>query len=712
VYRALDTRLGRTVAIKVLPAHLSNDPNLQQRFLREARTISALQHPHICALFDVGSQDGTDYLVMEYLEGESMAERLARGPLPSDQALQTAIEIADALQEAHRQGFIHRDLKPGNIMLTNTGAKLMDFGVAKLMEEKAPNGDDFPTLSKGIVGTAAYMSPEQALGQAVDQRSDLFSFGIVLFEMLTGRHPWRQRAAVIEIVHAIIHDDPPTLPSAIQNCGDIEKIIRRTLQKNAADRYDSASDLLLDLRGICGRPGMPAAPTAVQEEKSIAVLPFVFLTPMEEKESLSLGFADALITTLGRLEGLRVPPTAAILKYAAGSDPLQIGRELRVRYVLQGNIQKIGGHWRVSIQLLDTQLRKTVLSEKYDFNLNDVFEVQDEIGKHVAESLQQRFHANVRKSRDRYSSDPRAYGMYLQGLDASYSETLEDLNEAIRCFIAAIERDPDFALAHAMLAHASAARYFGYEARYKSLQLAERHCERGLQLDPELPEAIMARAYILWTPHRNFRHQEAIDDLKKAIAMQPNLDHAYNRLGTILAHTGQIQQALEAYKAARRINPQNLGHYNMAQAYIWGGQYEEAAEALETFHQVKPGNKYCLWFRPQPPLLTGHLEKASQFVAEAVEAYPDEPLMVSLQGLVQAHLGQTDLARQAVAKACASALSFGHTHHTHYQIACIQAVLGDKQSAMRWLERAVETGFPCWPFFQRDRSLKQLTRAA
>lgn len=709
VYRALDTRLGRTVAIKVLPPHLSNDPNLQQRFLREARTISALQHPHICTLFDVGSQDGRDYLVMEYLEGESLAERLARGPLPGDQTLQTAMEIADALQEAHRQGFIHRDLKPGNIMLTNLGAKLMDFGLAKLLEEEPRNGDDSPTLSRavtGVVGTAAYMSPEQALGQALDQRSDLFSFGIVLFEMITGRHPW-QRGAVVEMVHAIIHDDPPALPSAIQNLGDMEKIIHRTLQKSADDRYDSASDLLLDLRGIYGLSRTPV-PAAVQEEKSIAVPPFVFLTTMEEKESLSLGFADALITSLGQLEGLRVPPTAAILKYAAGSDPLQIGRELRVRYVLQGNIQMIGGHWRVSIQLLDTLSRKTMLSEKHDFNLNDVFEVQDEIAKQVAASLQQRFQPNVRKARDRYSTDPRAYGMYLQGLDASYGDAPEDLDDAIRCFTAAIERDADFALAHAMLAYASAARYFSYESRYKWLQMAERHCERALQLDPDLPEAVMARAYILWTPHRNFRHREAIADLKKSIAMQPNLDHAHNRLGTILAHTGQLQQAIEAWKAGRRINPQNVGHYNSAQAYIWGGQYEKAAEVLESFYQAKPTNRTCLWFRPQPPLLTGQLEKASTLVAKALEVYPGEPMIVSLQGLVQAHLGQTDLARQAATKACSSSLSFGHMHHTHYQIACIHAVLGDKQSAMHWLERAVETGFPCWPFFLRDPSLDNL----
>jgi TolB-like protein/Flp pilus assembly protein TadD len=703
VYRARDTRLGRSVAIKVLRAHLTNNADLRQRFLLEARTISSLQHPHICTLFDVGSQDGMDFLVMEYLEGESLAQRLTRGPLQTDQAMKIAIEVADALREAHKQGFIHRDLKPGNIMLSETGAKLMDFGLAKLLE---PGGDDLlhlPETFSGVVGTAAYMSPEQALGHAVNQRSDLFSFGIVLYEMLTGSHPWRHPAAV-EVVHAIIHDEPPGLPVSIQNCEDIENILRRTLQKNAADRYDSASDLLLDLRGICTRP---ATSTVAQAEKSIAVPPFVFLTAIEDKESLSLGFADALITALGQLEGLRVPPTAAILKYPAGTDAMQIGRDLRVGYVLLGNIQKIGTHWRVSIQLLDTQLLKTVLSEKHDFDLSDVFEIQDEIAKQVAESLQQRFQP-PKKSRDRYSSDPEAYVAYLQGLNASYSETLDDLDEAMRCFSTAIQRDPNFSLAHAMLAHASAARYFGYDGRYRSLQLAEKHCECAMQLDPDLPEAMMARAYILWTPHRNFRHHEALNYLRKAIAMQPNLDHAYNRLGTILAHIGQIPQALEAYRTAQHINPQNLGHYNIAQAYIWGGQYEEAAEALEAFHEVKPGNKYCLWFRPQPALLSGNFDMAARFAAEAVSVHPDEPLLVSLQGLVQAHLGQTDLARQAAAKACASPLSFGHSHHTHYQIACIFAVLGEKQSAMHWLERAVDTGFPCWPFFLRDGSLDNI----
>jgi TolB-like protein/Flp pilus assembly protein TadD len=703
VYRALDTRLGRNVAIKVLRAHLASDLDLRQRFLYEARTISALQHPHICTLFDVGTQDETDYLVMEYLDGESLADRLTHGPLPGEQALQTAIDVADALREAHRQGVIHHDLKPGNIMLTHAGAKLMDFGLATLLRPDRDDLSSSPKTATGIVGTAAYMSPEQALGHAVDHRSDLFSFGIVLYEMLTGRHPW-QSTALVEVIHAIIHDDPPDLPSSIQNCEEIERVLRRTLQKKAADRYGSAVDLLSDLRGIREQP---ATPVDAKVEKAIAVPPFVFLTPMDEKESLSLGFADALITSLGQLEGLRVPPTAAILKYAAGTDPLQIGRELRVRYVLQGNIQKIGTRWRVSIQLFDTQVRKSVLSERHDFNLSDVFEVQDKIGQQVAESFQHRCQA-VRASRDRYSSDPEAYVAYLQGLNATYSHTLEDLDKAIRCFTVAVQRDPGFALAHAMLAHASTTRYFTYEGRYKSLQLAEKHCERAMQLDPELPEAFMARAYVVWTPHRNFRHKEAIDDLRKAIAMQPNLDHAYNRLGTILAHIGQIPQALEAFKTAQRINTQNLGHYNIAQAYIWGGEFAQAAEILEAFHQVNPGNKYCLWSRPQPPLLSGDLEKAAKFAAEAVSKSPDEPMLVSLQGLVQAHLGQVDSARQAVIKACTSPLSFGHSHHTNYQIASVYAVLGDQQSAMHWLERAVDTGFPCWPFFLRDASLNNL----
>ena len=704
VYRALDTRLGRSVAIKVLPEHLSAHLDLRQRFLNEARSISLLQHPHICTLFDVGAQDGIDYLVMEYLEGLSLAERLANGPLPSDQALKTAIEVAEALCEAHRQGLIHRDLKPANIMMTGSGAKLMDFGLAKLLEPGGDHGWSAAKTATGIVGTAVYMSPEQALGQPVDQRSDLFSFGIVLFEMLTGRHPWHRHAAV-EIVHALIHDDPPELPSSIPNSEEIEKILQKVLEKNAANRYGTADKLLLDLRVVGRQPAMGGK--WVSEERSIAVPPFVILTAMEEKESLALGFADSLITTLGQVEGLRVPPTSAILKYSSGADALQIGRELHVRYVLQGSIQKIGIQWRVSIQVLETHSRKIVLAEKHDFKLDDVFEIQDKIGSQVAESLQQRFQT-VRKSRDRYSTDPGAYVIYLQGLNASYGETLEGLDEAIRCFGAAIELDPEFSLAHAMLAHTWAAKYFGFEGRYRSLQLAEKHCERALQLNPELPEAIMARAALLWTPHRNFRHLEAIRDLKKAIALQPNLDHAYNRLGTILAHIGQIAQALEAYTAGRRINPENIGHYNIAQAYLWGGQYEKAIEVLEAFHKLKPGSKYCLWYRPQPALLSGDFQKASNLLTEALSICPEEPLLISLQGLIQAHLGQADLARQAVSKACASPLSFGHSHHTYYQIACICAVLGDNESAMHWLERTVDTGFPCWPLFLRDRSLENL----
>ncbi|HYA97050.1 MAG TPA: lysine decarboxylase transcriptional regulator CadC, partial [Methylomirabilota bacterium] len=484
---------------------------------------------------------------------------------------------------------------------------------------------------------------------------------------------------------------------------DLEQILGKALKKTAAERYATASDLLADLRAASSGQG-----AVVETEKAIGVPPFVFLTAVEDKESLSLGFADALITTLGRVEGLRVPPTAAIVRYAGENDPQRISRELGVRYVLQGSIQRLGDQWRVSIQVLDAQARKTVFSEKYDFKLSHVFEVQDEIARQVAEALLQRFQVGNLKSRQRYSSDSRAYGAYLHGLDASYSEAPENVDLAIRCFTEAIERDPHFALAHAMLAHASSSRYFGYEPRYKWLQLAEKHCARALQLDSQLPEAIMARAYLLWTPQKNFPHFEAIRELRKAIAMQPNLDHAYNRLGTILAHIGQLRASQEAFMTARRINPQNFGNTNLIQCYVWGGQYARAAQELETCRRLRPTNKYYLWFRPQPALLLGELENAAKWVGEAVEAYPDEPMMVSLQGLVQARLGRKDLARLAAERACASPHSFGHTHHAHYQIACIYAVLGETQLAMHWLERAVAGGFPCWPFFLRDPNLEEL----
>jgi TolB-like protein len=455
-----------------------------------------------------------------------------------------------------------------------------------------------------------------------------------------------------------------------------------------------------------------SSPTPATREEdsssSLAVLPFIFLSDVEGKESLSLGFADALITTLGNLEDLVVPPTAAILQYPGGSDPVAVSRAMRVRHVLQGSIQRLGSDWRVSVQLFDSHVRKIIFAEKYAFTLQGIFEIQDEISQRVADALARKFRRSALKSRDRYTTDPGAYGEFLEGLRESYSEDLESLNRAIAALDRAIAADTKFALAHATLSYVCTGKYFGFDPRRTWIDRAEFHCQRGLELDPDLPEAHLAKAYILWSQATNFRHVEAIAEIQKGLALQPNLDHAHNRLGTICAHIGRLKEARRAYEKARLVNPQNLSNHNIVQSYLWDGDLDRAERELDAWARESPENKYLLWFRPQPALFRGDLVSAKKYVASALKLLPDEPLMISLSGVLHALHQDSVAALDCVHRACESPRSFGHTHHTHYQIACTYAVLGQPSKAFEWLERTIDGGFACSPLFQRDPCLQTL----
>ena len=712
VYKAEDTNLRRNVALKFLPDEFSGNPQVLQRFQREARTTSALNHPHILTVYEVGEDKGTLFIATELVDGRTLRD-LLHGALSCEQALAFSKQILEALSSAHRAGVVHRDLKPENIMVRPDGyIKLLDFGLAKLL----------PSLSTGLgettdvnltthgqmIGTVRYMSPEQILGESIDHLSDLFSFAIVLYEMLCGRHPWPAKSAV-DILHAILHEEPQPIPRSAENaCQNLAPILEKALQKDRSNRYQSADEFLAALSGIASASSVTPAAREEDSGSSLAVLPFIFLSDIEEKESLSLGFADALITTLGNLEDLVVPPTAAILKYPGGSDPVAVSRAMRVRHVLQGTIQRLGSHWRVSVQLFDSHVRKIVFAEKYDFTLQSIFEIQDEIGKHVAEALARKFRRSAFKARDRYTTDPGAYAEFLEGLRESHSEDLESLNKGIAALDRAIAADPGFALAHATLSYVCTAKYFGFEPRRAWIDRAEFHCQRGLELDPDLPEAHLAKAYILWSQATNFRHADAIAEIQKGLALQPNLDHAHNRLGTICAHIGRLKEARRAYEKARLVNPLNVSNHNIAQSYLWDGDLDLADRELEAWARESPQDKYFLWFQPQPALFRGDLQAAEEYISSALKLHPDEPLLISLDGLLHALRQNSAAALDCVHRACEFPRSFGHTHHTHYQIACTYAVLGQPGKAFEWLERTIDGGFACWPLFQRDPCLKTL----
>jgi TolB-like protein/tRNA A-37 threonylcarbamoyl transferase component Bud32/Tfp pilus assembly protein PilF len=710
VYKARDARLHRDVAIKVASQQFS------EQFDREVRVVATLNHPNICTLHDIGP----NYLVMELVEGETLRDWLTRA-LPVERSLQIARQVLDALRGAHQAGIVHGDLKPENVMVRFDGyVKVLDFGLAtRIPAAGVLQEGTAVTVAAGtterrpgeIVGTIAYMSPEQIQGNAIDERSDLFAFGIMFYELLTGRHPW-PRPFAVDTLHAILHDEPPPMSPASLMLAELAAITQKLLRKNPAERYATAEAVLEALGGRPGTASHTALPrTVARTLTSIAVLPFVFFGEIEERHALSLGFADALITMLGRIEDITVLPTSAILRYPAGADPAGACRELGVRHVLLGNVQKRGDRWRVSLQLFDAMAQRIAFAETHDFVLEDVFEVQDEIGRRVVASMRTQFPAGAPTSRERYSSDPQAYHEFMAGLGESYADRTATLESAIQHLSAAVARDPEFALAHAWLSYVLTTMHFSHDPRPARLEQAEHHCRRALALAPALPEAHLARAYILWSPAKNFQHADALAALSQVIAVHPNFERAHNQMASIYLHIGRLEEARAAHGRAQRSNPLarsgNLEFY-----HLYCGDFASADAAGEGWLHDRPDSMYPLFFHPQPPLMIGDLDRAEARLEAALQRFPSEPLLTSLGAMVYARRGESTRALASVQRALESPRSFGHTHHTYYQIACTHSVLGDTRTAMAWLERSVDTGFACWRFFQVDPHLDQLRATA
>ena len=453
-----------------------------------------------------------------------------------------------------------------------------------------------------------------------------------------------------------------------------------------------------------------AAPESLEQAAgiaSIAVLPFVFLTEVEGHKALSLGFADALITLLSSLEDLLVTPTSGILRYAPGVDASQVCRDLGVRYVLQGNAQRSGAQWRVSMNLFDAVMQKSALSAKHDFALENVFEVQDEIGRWAMESLRTRLPLAAPKSRSRYSSNPEAYDEFMTGLRESYASQPEILEKAIQHLSRAVEIDPEFALAHATLSYVAMNLCFEFDPQHIWLEKAEYHCRRALELDPVLPEGHFAQAWILWSPVKNFQHAEAVAALERVLAVQPNNERAHNRMASICLHIGRFQEARIAHEQALRSTLRTRS-LNLFMFYLYSGDFARLNQAAEAYIKEGPGAAYALEVAVLAPLYSSNLDLAERRLATALEQLPDEPLIISLQGILHARRNRTGPALECVRRALDCPRSFGHTHHTYYHIACVFAVLGDTQKAMAWLDRTADTGFPCWPFFKLDPHLESL----
>ena len=448
------------------------------------------------------------------------------------------------------------------------------------------------------------------------------------------------------------------------------------------------------------------------ERSSLAVLPLRLLGKSADDEGVCLRFADALVSRLGNLPGVDVLPISAVLNVPAEATAAETASRLGVRFVVHGAMQMSKGIWRLSVEMFDSYLQSICFTRRRDLELSRLPDLEDEIAKQVGVALNRPLGPGTLPRRPRYSKDPMAYAEYIRGYRLGSSGNPALLAEAAQHLSNAVTRDPAFSLAHAGLSLVCATRHFEVDPASEWLEKAEFHCRRALELDPDLAEGHVANAFLLWGPSKNFQHLEAIAELKRALALQSNQPHAYNRLGSILAHIGLLDHAREMFERARPFHPRKAVSHSVVQVYLWNLEYDLAREEIRAWRAENPGNKYPVYFGPQVALMAGDLKEAKTLLDEAARLLPEEPLIASLQGVYYASLGKEGKALDCLTAACASPKSFGHSHHSYYHIACILAMLKRREAAFEWLERSVGSGFACWPFFLKDPYLKNLRELA
>ena len=567
VYEAEDTNLGRNVALKFLSPAMASDENLLQRFQREARAASSLNHPNICTIHGIEEFESEHFIVMELLDGESLADRVSRSRLDLDSVLAFGVQIADALESAHSKGIIHRDLKPANIFITARGqAKILDFGLAKIERQKPEADSNIPTAiaenltSPGTaMGTVAYMSPEQARGEVTDVRTDLFSLGTILYQLATGTQPFQGDTAAVTF-DSILNREPisleqvnPGLPS------ELDRIISQALEKDRDLRYQSATDLKTALKRLkrdmeSGRhqPGdinIHGSRMPQSAEHSIAVLYFENLSGMKEDEYLRDGITEDITTELSKIKELKTFSRAVVLPYRDRSVTAgQIGRDLGAAYVLSGSLRRAGNRLRINAQLVDAATDFPLWSERYDREMADVFDVQDEIASKIAQALRITLSPQEQEAlAARPTENLQAYDLYLRGRNYARRVGRQNLQIALQMYENAVALDPDFALAHAGLANVCAQYYHHFEQQEEWLDRAVAASQKASANGSEAPEIKVAEA---WIDLVDGRKDLAVDKVKEAITQDPDVDGGYYLLGRALFVSKRYHELLDIMEAA------------------------------------------------------------------------------------------------------------------------------------------------------------------
>jgi eukaryotic-like serine/threonine-protein kinase len=725
VFKAQDSRLERAVALKFLPEKLAQQPQALERFRREARAASALNHPGICTIYDIGEQDGRTFIAMEFIDGETLRSHIHSKPLPLEELLELGIQIAEALEAAHAEGIIHRDIKPGNIFVTKRGrAKVLDFGLAKLVPKGivSANADseeessDSNSIVGIISGTPSYMSPEQVRGDGLDPRTDIFSFGLLLYEMATGRQAFSGATGGV-VIEAVLTRPPipvrsinPAIPPRL------EEIIDKTMHKDRSKRYQHAADILAELQRLkreidsgarAGEAGSESATisnagrlslTGKLKSRtsagpkiidSLAVLPFENASHDPENEYLSDGITGSLINNLATVPKLRVMAQSTVFRFKGREiDPQAIGRDLNVRAVLTGRVTQSGGSLRVGAEMVDVATGSQLWGAQYDRKPGDIFVIQDEISNEISGKLRlQLSRAQKKRLTRRHTEDAEAYRIYLKGRHHWNRWTEEGFYKAIEYFQQAIDKDPAYALAYAGLADCYVLLgWNSYLPPKDAFPKGKAAALTALQFDPNLSEAHTPLAAVLWL--HDWQWQEAQKEFKRSLELNPTYPTANHWYAEYVMTMGRQVEAIAQMKKSQTLDPLSLIiNVAIGWANYMARRYDEAREQLLQTIELDPNYAVTYWILGLLYRATGRYELSITEGEKGVSVSGDSPPMRAALAHSYGKAGKTKEALQILDDLTKLAQ---HKYVAAHFFAGIHIGLGENDRALEYLEKAYE----------------------
>ncbi len=720
VYLAEDTRLHRKLALKVLPAEVAANHERMRRFNQEATSAAALNHPNIAHIYEIGESDGVHFIAMEFIDGVTLRQRMRAAPMKVGEVLDVAAQIAGALAAAHAAGIVHRDIKPENLMLRRDSiVKVLDFGLAKLVQAVAPAIDTqaattplVQTELGRVMGTVTYMSPEQARGKEVDARTDIFSTGVVMYEMLAGQSPFAGETAS-DVIAAILTTEPkPTSLSNQEIPAELDRIVKKTLAKERDERYRKAEDLLADLRQLrrrlefeveaerefgATRPFAKSDRSALRSDEatsvstteprnSIAVLPFTNLSADPENEYFCDGLAEELLNALAKIDQLKVAARTSTFWFKGKNAAVnEIAKALNVNTILAGSLRKSGNRVRITAQLINAADGYHLWSERYDSEMKDIFDVQDEITLAVVEALKVKLFGQEQAAvLKRHTRNPEAHEFYLRGLSYFMRWTLEFFQKAIKSFDQAIAIDPRYASAYAGLAECYTEMSF-FDAPREWMPKAREAARQALELDDALGNAHNSLAVIKMYYDRDYAGAE--HEFKRAIALDPGSAHIHMWYGWYLGLMGRFDEGLKEQRRAQELDPlSDQIDFGIGATFHWSRQPERAIEQYRRVLELNPNLRIAYWFLADAYVEKGDFASAIATIENAPIALNDP---VTLSAAAHAY-GKAGERRKALEILSELESQSSQEYEQAFHIAQIYLGLGDHEQALAWLEKACD----------------------